>query len=330
MLTLVGAGSVGVTLATYLAAAGEPVEIYARSKDLPVFSGVDQLRLDLPHGGSLAAPRPPLTTEFSGTGAKRLLLATKFSALDGLLDEIEQHHGHGGEGLMLISTLNGVRAAQRLRERMPKAEVAVLTIMFNAQHLGPLHAQLTTKPAIILAGGDDALRQSFAGTGLHLSRAKGDSACWGKLLINLANAIGALTHSTFRDLLSDPDLRAIFVATLDEAADRLHASHIHYKLPMPLPYGGYRWLLQHGGPLPWKLAQLRNGLADGAYPSMVSDVEAGRPTEVRQLNGEIVALGEQLKWPTPINAQLVSLVEAITDTRQPAFNPASLRKTLGL
>ena len=97
---------------------------------------------------------------------------------------------------------------------------------------------------------------------------------------------------------------------------------------MPLPYPGYRWLLLHGGPLPWKLAQLKNGLADGAYPSMVSDVRAGRPTEVRQLNGEIVALGEHLNWPAPINARLVELVEALREPSRPAFTAASLRADL--
>ncbi len=328
MLTLVGAGSVGITLASYLAAAGKPLKLYVRPRDREVFAAADGLRLDLPDGGSLKASLPPLSDHLVDADTRYLLIATKFGALEGLLDDLEHHVGHGGEGITIVSTLNGVRGVQRIRERLPKAQVAVLTIMFNAQHPAPLHAQLTTKPAVILSGHDARLRALFSGTGLRLSRAKDDEACWGKLLINLANAIGALTHSTFRDLLSNPDLRAVFVAALDEAVDRLHASHIAYKLPMPLPYPGYRWLLLHGGTLPWKLAQLKNGLADGAYPSMVSDVRAGRRTEVRQLNGEIVALGEHLNWPAPVNAKLVELVEALQQPLQPAFTAASLRSAV--
>ena len=63
--------------------------------------------------------------------------------------------------------------------------------------------------------------------------------------------------------------------------DRIEAAHIAYQLPMPLPYRAYRTLLKHGGPLTWWLAQAKNGLDDGAYPSMVSDVRAGRVTPAR-------------------------------------------------
>ena len=144
-----------------------------------------------------------------------------------------------------------------------------------------------------------------------------------------AGANAALTQSTFRDLLNQPDLRAIFVAVLDEAVDRIEAAKIDYKLPMPLPYRGYRSLLKHGGPTTWWLARIKNGLDDGAYPSMVSDVRAGRATEVQQLNGEIVALGERLGWPAPVNAALVRLVEALDPANPAVLTPAALRQQLG-
>lgn len=325
MLTLVGAGAVGTTLATTLAAAGRPLRLYARDKDRAAFEQAGRLRLQRPGGGWLEAPLPPLTGRLVDADTRYLLICTKFGALDSLLDEIGE-----APGVCLVSTLNGVRALPRIRERRPGQPAAALTIMFNAQHLGPLCAQLTTRPAVILADGDPPLRQLLAGTALQLSTAQGEQACWGKLLINLANAIGALTQSTFRDLLSDPVLRTIFVAALDEAVDRIESAGIAYRLPMPLPYPGYRWLLRHGGPLTWWLARIKNGLDDGAYPSMVSDVRAGRATEVRQLNGEIVALGERLGWPAPINARLMQLVEDL-DLAQPAvLRPAELRSLLRL
>jgi hypothetical protein len=45
--------------------------------------------------------------------------------------------------------------------------------------------------------------------------------------------------------------------------------------------------------------------------SMLQDLEARRPrTEVDQLNGEIVAIGDKLKVPTPVNAKICALVHA--------------------
>ncbi|MES2682382.1 MAG: ketopantoate reductase C-terminal domain-containing protein [Pseudomonadota bacterium] len=326
MLTFVGAGAVGVTLATYLAAAGKPVRLYAREKDQAAFAAAGQLRLDRPQRPALTAALPALTSQLYDADTRYLVISTKFGAMDALLDQLRE----APPSLTVVSTLNGVRACPLIRERLPQCRAAALTIMFNAQHAGTLHAQLTTKPAVILSDGDEGLHGLLSGTGLALSRSTGEKASWGKLLINLANAIGALTQSTFRDLLSQPDLRTIFVAVLDEAVDRIEAAKIPYKLPMPLPYRGYRLLLKHSGSLTWWLAQARNGLDDGAYPSMVSDVRAGRRTEVHQLNGEIVALGEQQGWPAPLNAALVQMIEAL-DLGQPAvLSPAALRKALQL
>lgn len=330
MITLAGAGAVGITLATHLAAAGRPIRLYAREKDRLAFAAAGGLHLERPRKAALKAALPPLTDRLFDADTRYLVIATKFAALDALLTQLAT----APSTLTVVSTLNGVRALPLIRARLPQLPVLPLTIMFNAQHTGTLAAQLTTRPAVILGaheGADDTtLRAQLKGTGLSVSRSRGEEACWGKLLINLANAIGALTQSTFRDLLSDRDLRAVFVAALDEAVDRIETAKIAYKLPMPLPYRGYRALMRHGGPLPWWLAQAKNGLDDGAYPSMVSDVRAGRATEVRQLNGEIVRLGEDLGWPARVNAELMRLVEELSSEKPAVLKPAELRQRLSL
>lgn len=330
MLTIAGAGAVGITLATHLAAADKPVKLYARDQDRARFEAAGQLRLDRPRRAALSAPLPALTHQLWDADTRYLLIATKFGALDALLTLLRE----APPTLTVVSTLNGVRALPLIRERLPKLPSTALTIMFNAQHAGVLHAQLTTRPAVILArcsGARDAvLHALLSGSGLALTESQDEQACWGKLLINLANAIGALTQSTFKDLLSQPDLRAIFVATLDEAVDRIEAAKIPYRLPMPLPYRAYRSLLKYGGGATWWLAQIKNGLDEGAYPSMVSDVRAGRATEVRQLNGEIVALGEKLGWPAPLNTRLVTMVEALDRAKPAVLTPAALRQALAV
>jgi 2-dehydropantoate 2-reductase len=45
--------------------------------------------------------------------------------------------------------------------------------------------------------------------------------------------------------------------------------------------------------------------------SMLQDVLARRPTEIAAINGQIVAQGRQLKIPTPVNALLTNLVQAL-------------------
>ena len=77
------------------------------------------------------------------------------------------------------------------------------------------------------------------------------------------------------------------------------------------------------------IAKLKNDIQTGAYPSMVSDVLQGRLTEVDQLNGEIVALGQRHGLPTPINAKLVELVQSLAGRKAPPLlTPDDLAKTL--
>ena len=202
MLTIAGAGAVGITLATHLAAAGKPVRLYARDKDRAAFAAAARLTLDRPRGGPLTAPLPTLTPQLFDADTRYLVIATKFGAMDALLGQLRG----APPTLTVVSTLNGVRALPLIRERLPALKATALTIMFNAQHSGVLHAQLTTKPAVMLArvgaARDATLHALLSGCGLALTESQDEQACWGKLLINLANAIGALTQSTFRDLLS--------------------------------------------------------------------------------------------------------------------------------
>lgn len=330
MILLIGAGAVGTILAAHLAIARrEPVKLYVRDKDLAALQTAQEIRVDHVLGGRppLVAPKPALTTSVELDGVDYLFICVKFPDLQDVLDRLPVIP----PGCTLVSTLNGVGALRVIRDRFPQARLAPMTIQFNAQLLSPLRARITTRP-VVRAGTDDArLLHCFDGSGMVVKRAAGESAAWGKLLVNLANAICALTHTTFKDLYLHPDLRACYAGVLDEAVAVLDRAGVAHPLPMPLPYPLYRALLRHGGPLPWWFARARSGLQEGSYPSMVADIEHGRMTEIGQLNGEIVCLGQLHGVPTPVNARLISLVQQIEG--RPAvkyLTPGELRQRLGI
>jgi 2-dehydropantoate 2-reductase len=324
---IIGAGAVGTVLAAHLLRAGRPVAFYLRDKDLPAFRDARELRLERAGGGApLVTPVPAIVTDLSLAGVENVFICVKHPALAPLLASLPHPLP---PGVRLISCLNGVGIAQRLREAFPGANVANLTIMFNAQLPAPLHAQITTRAEVYLASEDPALFELFRGSGLTVRRAAGEAAAWGKLLINLNNAICAVTHCTFKDMLTIKAMTESFVMVLDESVAALERAGIPYTLVLPISYRNYRRLLLHGGPLPWWFARLRNGLTAASYPSMVSDIERGRPTEIDQLNGEIVRLGQRIGMPTPVNAKVVELVRAM-EGRPPAryLAPAQLREIL--
>jgi 2-dehydropantoate 2-reductase len=327
MVLIIGAGAVGTILASYLAAAGRPIKLYAREADLAAFSAADRICIDRVTGRPpLIAPKPVLTTSLDLEGIDYVLICVKFPDLDSVLDALPQPLP---AKLTLVSTLNGIGALRHIRERFPGQPAVSMSILFNGQLLEPLHARITTRPQVLAPSDDPGLRQLFAGSGMKVIAADGESAAWGKLLINLANAMGAVTHTTFRDFLTQPDLRRIYADLIAEAVHCLRSAGISFKLPLPIPYRAYDLLLRHGGQLLWLLVRSRNGLSDGAYPSMVADIEAGRPTEIEQLNGEVVRLAREHGLGAPLNAKLVELVHALEQQKPPRYlTPAELRAKL--
>lgn len=235
VILICGAGAVGTILATHLAAAGREVALYARPKDVERFACVSQLRVEPARAGHpvISARRPPLVTTLDLEAVDALVICVKYPDLAALIAQLPVSIP---DGCTLVSTLNGVAPLRLLRERFPIARIVPMSVMLNGQLLGPLHTRLKTRAEIVLGTLDTRVLKCFTGIGLNVKRADGDTAVWGKLLINLANAICALTRSPYKDALQEPHLRRIYVATLDEATAALNASGIAWKLPLVVPY----------------------------------------------------------------------------------------------
>ncbi len=332
MILIVGAGAVGTVLATYLSAAGkEPVHVVMRDKDRAGMAAAQRLQVDRVNGHALLkAPKPVLVDTLDLSGVDYLFLCVKFAGLGPLLDQLPADADFP-RGCTVVSTLNGIEPLRLLKRRLPNVRITPISVMYNAQLLGPLHAQITTKPILVAGTNDARLLSAFGATGMQVRQAQGEAAVWGKLLINLANAVCALTHTTFEDLFTRFDMRRIYVAVLDEAVGLLEHAGIAYQLPMPVSYTVYRRMLLHAGPLAWWVAQIKNGVRSGSYPSMVADVEKGRTTEVAQLNGEVVRLGVQHQVATPVARAMVQLVDGLAGQAPPRYlTPVALQQALGL
>src|ERR1035437_9036826 len=227
MILVVGAGAVGTTLAAYLMKARQSVRLLIRERDMEKFQAAPQLAVERIAGGEpLRVPKPELSTKLDLSGIDYLLICVKYAALDEVISQLPSTLPFR---LTLVSTLNGLSAVPRLRQRYPVDQVTNMTVMFNAQLLWPLHSQIMTKPQIIIDSGDSKLLGLFNNSGMEVKRANGEAVAWGKLLLNLANAVCAITHTTAKDLLTVRDLRAIYAAVLDEAVGLIEHAGISYQ-----------------------------------------------------------------------------------------------------
>lgn len=126
-------------------------------------------------------------------------------------------------------------------------------------------------------------------------------AQWRKLIFNAAsNALAALTGFTHGEVAEFPPTRELALAIMAEGRRVAEAQGIVLDLS-PEELFDYA---------------ARRDVAYGHRPSMLQDVEAGRPTEVDVLNGAIVRFGERYGVEAPLNRALTALVKALEERQR--------------
>ncbi|MDP9422083.1 MAG: 2-dehydropantoate 2-reductase [Pseudomonadota bacterium] len=131
---------------------------------------------------------------------------------------------------------------------------------------------------------------------------------WGKLLINLNNAVSALSGRTLLEELRERDYRRVFAASMREGRALLDKAGIKPAKvgavgPRLLPWaiGSPDWLFRNLFMKAWKIdAKARSSMAD--------DLAAGRKTEIDYINGELVRLAERVGVDAPVNRKVVELI----------------------
>jgi 2-dehydropantoate 2-reductase len=233
------------------------------------------------------------------------------------------------KGTLVVSFQNGVSNADALKAELGKRfEIAQAMVPYNVAYLG--HGRFHKGVAGELMAEDlPALRalSERIGSGpgrLTLSNNMAGVA-WGKLLINLNNAVNALSGRTLLDQLKERDYRRVVAASILEALDLLAAAGIEPAQIGPVPPR----LLPHviGSPnLLFNNVFLKIQKIDAkARSSMADDIAAGRATEIDYLNGEVVALAKKLGRKAPVNSAIVDLVKQAEAGVEHLWSPEGLR-----
>jgi 2-dehydropantoate 2-reductase len=148
---------------------------------------------------------------------------------------------------------------------------------------------------------------------------------WGKLLINLNNAVNALSGRSLLEQLRQRDYRRVVAAAQREGLGVLDAAGIRPAKVgavgpnlLPRVIDSPDWLFNNVFLKKWKIdAKARSSMAD--------DLAAGRATEIDHINGELVALADGLGQRAPVNRRIVELVRE-AEAGAPPWGPAALRR----
>ena len=255
-----------------------------------------------------------------------IALTVKSGATAEAAREIAQH---ARDGAMVISFQNGISNVDVLeRELGGRFRVVRGMVPFNVAYLGEgrfhkgvagdLYAEdrrETRALAQRIGGGPAALKLSDNMLGL----------AWGKLLINLNNAVNALSGRTLVEELRERDYRRVFAASMREGLRLLKRAGIKPGTvggvgprQLPLVISSPDWLFRNVFQKKWKIdAKARSSMAD--------DLAARRKTEVDYINGELVALADRLGAEARVNRKIVELIRR-AEAGAPPLPPVELRR----
>lgn len=313
-IVIAGAGSIGCYCGALLAHAGHDVTLMGRAHVLDPIRGQGLTATDF-SGLRRTVPTSALTlAEDPGClGTAELVIVTVKSGATRAV--AEQIAAHAAETAPILSWQNGIENARTLREALPGRDVRAGMVPFNVVPTDPATYHRATSGEIVIEAGPGSLSAHLSSPDLPVSESDQIEAVqWGKLVINLNNALNALSGMTLVDQLMNHTWRRLMADQMSEALAVLKAAGHPVASTTPLP----AWMTPHILRLPTslftKIAARMLTIDPSARTSMAYDLSAGRPTEIDSLQGEIMRLGRETGVPTPLCTRVSDLIKHSPDT----------------
>ena len=148
---------------------------------------------------------------------------------------------------------------------------------------------------------------------------------WGKLLLNLNNALNALADLPLRRQLAQRPWRSLFADQMAEGLAAIRAEGIKPVSPTPIPAGWMPPLLRLPDPIFEPLLGRTMKIDPEARSSMWEDLQRGRRTEIDYLQGVITEIAERRGLEAPLSRRIVELIrQAEPDGKgSPGLTPAA-------
>jgi 2-dehydropantoate 2-reductase len=240
---------------------------------------------------------------------------------------------HAAADAVIVSLQNGVGNVAVLKARLPGRRVLAGMVPFNVTSPGEGRFHRATS-------GDIVIEQDDAGTAALLSvpglrvRASPDivPVQWGKLLLNLNNALNALADQPLRQQLAQRPWRMLFADQIAEGLAAIRAEGIKPVSSTPIPSGWMPHMLR----LPDALFEMLMGrtikIDPQARSSMWQDLQRGRRTEIDYLQGVITGIADRRGLQVPISRRIVALIKSAEagGKGSPKLSPEQIRSPSSL
>lgn len=293
-IAVLGAGALGSVIGGLAAQAGIDIRLLDVNQAHLDAINDGGLQLDTPAGSS-RVPIPAMRPDACPPDIDLVILLTKVFHTEAALRSIAPVIGAGA---FVLSIQNGLGNAERVAAFVPKDRVLYGTTMITGDFLGPGHvATHETEPTTFKSAtpaGEERARDVAAALApvLFEYSAEADVKLWQKAAFNCAmNATCGLTGGTVGVISASPEGAALVKEMAAEVVAVANAKGIAVQQSAV------------DAQIDFALAEHRSHKA-----SMLQDLEAGRPTEIEALCGEVERQADALGIPAPLNRTLAALM----------------------
>lgn len=329
---VIGLGAVGSIVGGLLIRSGEDVVLIGKKNQVDI---INQNGITI-NGikGSILVKNAHASSDLSYIkDVDLIIICVKSQDTQNLANNLKQYIK---KSALILSLQNGVRNSNILSQITGNKAISGV-VLFNAVYSKPGEVNLTIRGGLLIEAEDsyseaiDGLLKSFKMVGFNsksMDNLQGFQ--WSKLIVNLQNAVTALTGQTIKESILDSASRSILIATMKEGMYVLEKSGISIKtLPDMDPkkiinrLSSYNSIILKIGS---KLMRLQN-----ARTSMWQSLSRGKRTEIDYINGEIVNLAKKNNFKAPINEKLVEKVkEAELKHLTKSYEPSELKELLDI
>jgi 2-dehydropantoate 2-reductase len=322
-----GAGSIGCFVGGMLAAGGRRVALLARPRVIQEIES-NGLRLTSFEGLERAIAANTLTLSEDPqifSDASVVLVTVKSADTAEISDVIARH---APPDAVIVSLQNGVGNVAVLRQRLPGRRVLAGMVPFNVIARGPGQFHRATSGDIVIETDDAGTANRLSVPGLKMRPTNNIAGVqWGKLLVNLNNALNALADLPLRQQLAQRAWRRLFADQIAEGLAAIRAEGIKPVSSTPVPAGWTPHLLR----LPDAIFEMLLGrtmkIDPEARSSMSEDLQRGRRTEIDYLQGVITEIADRHGLQAPLSRRIVELIKRAEAAGKgsPALTPEQIR-----
>jgi len=313
---VIGAGAVGGTLAALLAKAGHDLTVTARGAAVAAIEA-DGIALSGAWGDHIgrvvAVPRLVGPVDLALVATKAADAAAAVTASAPALS-----------GIPVVIVQNGLDGPETAAALLPGSRVLGGLALFAASLLAPGQVRVGT-PGPLYVGptsGDDEVVRLLAAAIPTVAAPDFAGMQWSKLVVNMVNALPAITGLSVQEVVADSRLRRVLTRSIQETVRVGRAGGVHFGRMNGLSDPLLRLVADLPGPLADGLPRLM-ARRMGAVPnpgSTLQSIRRGQPTEIDALNGAVVRRAADLGLAAPVNRALVALVHEVEESGR--FLPA--------